>query len=183
MNEFSLHLNVPSPRLDSCSPNIIQKTTNLKLTFTRFIGHLQEIVYMGISEQCSGVARAPQAPRPRGLPRGWRGPQGPARGPPGRSSRRNPLARGPNKLFAGGPENRRYATGAVFFLAKKFFVLAAWPLLMPPTHPLELLACYQLCTNIIIIINPSWFWYNIRSNKQNYTIRFQPFFFHWTCII
>ena len=58
----------------------------------------------------SGVARAPQAPRPRGGPRGWRGPQGPARGPPGRSSRRNPLARGPNKLFAGGPENRRYAT-------------------------------------------------------------------------
>ena len=29
--------------------------------------------------------------------------QGPARGPPG-SSHRNPLARGPNKLFAGGPK-------------------------------------------------------------------------------
>ena len=41
----------------------------------------------------------------------WRseGPQGlkePARGPPGRSSRRNPLARGPKNLFAGmgGPK-------------------------------------------------------------------------------
>ena len=30
--------------------------------------------------------------------------KGPARGPPERSSRRNPLARGPNKLFAGGPK-------------------------------------------------------------------------------
>ena len=50
----------------------------------------------------SGVARTPQAPRPRGAA-GWRGPPG--------SSRRNHLARGPNKLFAGGPENRRYATG------------------------------------------------------------------------
>ena len=39
--------------------------------------------------------------------------KGPARGPPGRSSRRNPLARGPNKLFAGGPENRRYATAGM----------------------------------------------------------------------
>ena len=29
---------------------------------------------------------------------------GPARGPPGRSSCRKPLARGPNKLFAGGPK-------------------------------------------------------------------------------
>ena len=44
----------------------------------------------------------------------WRseGPAGPAgggaegarQGPPGRSSRRNPLARGPNKLLAGGPK-------------------------------------------------------------------------------
>ena len=50
-------------------------------------------------------SEGPAGPRPReGGPRGWRG-------PPGRSSRRNPLARGPNKLFAGGPENRRYATG------------------------------------------------------------------------
>ena len=58
---------------------------------------------------CSGVARAPQAPRPRG--EGDRGAEGAARDPPGRSSRRNPLARGPNKLFAGGGgENRRYAT-------------------------------------------------------------------------
>ena len=38
--------------------------------------------------------------------------KGPARGPPGRSSRRNPLVMGPNKLFAGGPENRRYATAS-----------------------------------------------------------------------
>ena len=38
------------------------------------------------------------------------GGEGPARGPPGRSSRRKPFARGPNKLFAGA-ENRRYATG------------------------------------------------------------------------
>ena len=55
----------------------------------------------------SGVARAPQAPRPRG---GAAGLKRPARDPPGRSSRRNPLARGPNKLCAGGPKNRRYAT-------------------------------------------------------------------------
>ena len=60
-------------------------------------------------QTASGVARAPQAPRPRGGG-GPAGLKGPARGPPGRSSRRNPLARGPNKLFAGGPENRRYAT-------------------------------------------------------------------------
>ena len=67
----------------------------------------------------SGVARAPQAPRSRG---GGRGAEGPARGPPGRSSRRNPLARGPNKLFAGGPENRRYATGhTAFRLSSSFF--------------------------------------------------------------
>ena len=59
-------------------------------------------------DETSGVARAPQAPRPReGLARL----EGPARDPPGRSSRRNPLARGPNKLFVDGPENRRYATG------------------------------------------------------------------------
>ena len=52
----------------------------------------------------SGVARAPQAPRPRGA-RGAEGArQGPARGPPGRSNCRNPLARGPNKLFLGGPK-------------------------------------------------------------------------------
>ena len=60
----------------------------------------------------SGVARAPQAPRPRGG--GGTGLKGLARarqGPPGRSSLRNLLARGPNKLLAGGPENRRYATG------------------------------------------------------------------------
>ena len=44
----------------------------------------------------SGVARAPQAPRPQGPARLT----GPARGPPGRStSRRNPLTRGPNNLF------------------------------------------------------------------------------------
>ena len=48
----------------------------------------------------SGVARAPQA-RDRGGPAGLKGL---ARGPPGRSSRRYPLARGPNKLFAGGPK-------------------------------------------------------------------------------
>ena len=54
----------------------------------------------------SGVARAPQAPRPRG----GRGAEEARQGPPGRSSRRNPLARGPNKLLARGPENRRYAT-------------------------------------------------------------------------
>ena len=46
----------------------------------------------------SGVARAPQAPRPRGT----RGAEGARQGPPGRSSRRNPLARGPNKFLAGG---------------------------------------------------------------------------------
>ena len=55
----------------------------------------------------SGVARAPQGPATAGGPAGLKGP---ARGPAGRSSRRNLLARGPNKLFAGGPENRRYAT-------------------------------------------------------------------------
>ena len=53
----------------------------------------------------SGVARAPQAPRPRG------GAEGARHRPPGKSSRHNPLARGPNKLLAGGGENRRYATG------------------------------------------------------------------------
>ena len=59
-------------------------------------------------DETSGVARAPQAPRPREGPARL---DGPARDPPGRSSRRNPLAIGPNKLFADGPENRRYATG------------------------------------------------------------------------
>ena len=54
----------------------------------------------------SGVARAPQAPRPRGA----RGAEGARQGPARRSSRRNPLARGLKKLFAGGPEHRRYAT-------------------------------------------------------------------------
>ena len=48
----------------------------------------------------SGVARAPQAPRPRGV----REAEGARQGPPGRSSRRNPLARSPNKLLAGGPK-------------------------------------------------------------------------------
>ena len=57
----------------------------------------------------SGVAKAPQAPRPRG-PAGLKGP---TRGPPGRSSRRKPLARGPNKLFAGGLENHRYVTDVI----------------------------------------------------------------------
>ena len=49
----------------------------------------------------SGVARAPHPPRPRG-DRGVEGLKEPARGSPGRSSRRKPLSRGPNKLFAGG---------------------------------------------------------------------------------
>ena len=64
--------------------------------------------YQDADEPRSGVARAPQAPRRRGA----RGAKGARQGPQGRSSRRNPLARGPNKLFAGGPKNRRYATGA-----------------------------------------------------------------------
>ena len=51
-------------------------------------------------------SEGPQAPRPRGA----HGAEGARQGPPGRSSRRNPLAMGPNKLLAGGPENRRYAT-------------------------------------------------------------------------
>ena len=46
-------------------------------------------------------------PATTGVPAGLKGP---ARGLPGRSSRRNPLARGPNKFFASGPKNRRYAT-------------------------------------------------------------------------
>ena len=46
----------------------------------------------------SGVARAPQAPSTAG------GLKGPARGPAGRSSHRNLLARGPNNLLAGGPK-------------------------------------------------------------------------------
>ena len=55
----------------------------------------------------SGVARAPQAPRPRGGgggggKGGGGGAEGARQGPPGRSSHRNPLARGPNKLLAGG---------------------------------------------------------------------------------
>ena len=52
-------------------------------------------------------SEGPADPATAGGPAGLKGP---ARGPPGRSSRRNPLTRGPNKLFAGGPENRRYAT-------------------------------------------------------------------------
>ena len=52
-------------------------------------------------------SEGPAGPATAGGPAGLKGP---ARGPPGRSSRRNPLARGPNKLVAGGPENRRYAT-------------------------------------------------------------------------
>ena len=48
----------------------------------------------------SGVARSPQVPRPRGARRV----EGARQGPPGRSSRRNPMARGPNKLLAGGPK-------------------------------------------------------------------------------
>mgnify|MGYP003531577293 CR=1 FL=1 len=52
-------------------------------------------------------SEGPAGPATAGGPAGLKGP---ARGPPGRSSRRNPLARGPNKLFAGGPENCRYAT-------------------------------------------------------------------------
>ena len=41
---------------------------------------------------------------------GGRGAEGAHQGPPGRSSRCNPLAGGPDKLLAGGAENRRYAT-------------------------------------------------------------------------
>ena len=41
-----------------------------------------------------------EGPATAGGPRGWRGRQGSA----GRSSRRNPLARGPNNMFAGGPK-------------------------------------------------------------------------------
>ena len=55
-------------------------------------------------------SEGPAGPATAGGPAGLKGP---ARGPPGRSSRRNPLARGPNKLFAGGPENRRYATASM----------------------------------------------------------------------
>ena len=51
----------------------------------------------------SGVARAPPAPRPRGA----RGAEGARQGPAPGSNRRYPLARGPNKLFAGeGGPNR-----------------------------------------------------------------------------
>ena len=47
-------------------------------------------------------------PRDRGGPAGLKGP---ARAHQEEvHSRRNPLARGPNKLLAGGPENRRYVT-------------------------------------------------------------------------
>ena len=54
-----------------------------------------------IGSKTSGIARAPQAPQSQGA-------VGAAKGPPGRSSRRNPCQ---NKLFAGGgAENRRYAT-------------------------------------------------------------------------
>ena len=67
---------------------------------------LNTLEFISYFIQTSGVARALQTPRSRG----GRGAEGLARGPPGRSGRRNPLARGPNKLFAGGPENRRYAT-------------------------------------------------------------------------
>ena len=42
-------------------------------------------------------SEGPAGPATAGGPRGWRG-------PPGRSSLRNPLARGPNKLLAGGPK-------------------------------------------------------------------------------
>ena len=52
-------------------------------------------------------SEGPAGPVTAGGPAGLKGP---ARGPQGRSSRLDPLARGPNKLFAGGPENRRYAT-------------------------------------------------------------------------
>ena len=52
-------------------------------------------------------SEGPAGPATAGGPAGLKGP---ARGPQGRSSRLDPLARGPNKLFAGGPENRRYAT-------------------------------------------------------------------------
>ena len=55
-------------------------------------------------------SEGPAGPATAGGPEGLKGP---ARGPPGRSSRSNPLARGPNKLFAGGPENRRYATVSI----------------------------------------------------------------------
>ena len=73
-------------------------------SYLSFIGELKQVSFQlffkSISVRYSGVARAPQAPRPRGG--GPAGLKGPARGLPGRSSRRNPLARGPNKLFAGG---------------------------------------------------------------------------------
>ena len=57
-------------------------------------------------------SEGPAGPATAGGPAGLKGP---ARGPPGGSSRRNPLARGPNNLLRGGPENRRYATGCKAF--------------------------------------------------------------------
>ena len=78
-----------------------QMVADQTLTTTRsrrYIG-VMESWFRVRSEQWR-IARAPQAPRPRGG--GGAGLKGPARGPPGRSSRRKPLARGPHKLFAGG---------------------------------------------------------------------------------
>ena len=46
-------------------------------------------------------SEGPRRPRDRGWPARLKEP---ARGPSGKSSRRNPLARGPYKLFAGGPK-------------------------------------------------------------------------------
>ena len=80
------------------------------LTSGRTSGHQNLVsVFQGIDNCLSlgilkqgfgGVARASQASWPRG-PAGLKGS---TRGPPGRSNRRKPLVRGPNKLFAGGPK-------------------------------------------------------------------------------
>ena len=114
----------------------------------------------------SGVARAPQAPRPRGGPRGWRGPQGPTRGPPGKRSRRNPLARGPNKLFAGGPENRRYATDCFY---KIFWFTCSFHSICPIITWQKGFLCHWSTT---LEFTPSWypklvFFANIPFQAQN----------------
>ena len=75
-----------------------------KIVVMRLKRNLRELARASVSwtkcwrARLSGVARAPQAPRPRG---GGGGLKGPAMGPPGRSSCRKPLAWGPHKLFEG----------------------------------------------------------------------------------